>query len=109
MDAAKAVGLFFWMKTADVEEKPIKAVVEGVTMEPTEYQPDGAMILWLDGNRKLVLSKTRVGQMSKIASSTETDDWMGREIEMYRDEIRGKACISLRSPLVEGGESTDPF
>ncbi len=67
-------------------------------------------MIYFDGTDKgLVCNKTNKDKIKGIIGSANTDDWIGREIELYPTviEFQGEEvdCIRIKSPALKAKKS----
>ena len=101
-----------YLKAADLKGHPIRAKISGVEIRDVggqnkkeEHKP----VLGLEGHEKgIVLNKTNASILKEDLGTSETTEWVGKEIEAYADqtEFRGKRVDSetLRQAAAAGGD-----
>src|SRR5262249_22984775 len=66
--------------------------------------PEERVLLTLKGVKPMTLNSTNARQISKIVGSQESDDWVGKKIELYNDEdveFGGKTMGGIRVRAAE--------
>src|SRR5262249_33315590 len=74
--------------------------------------PEERVLLTLKGVKPMTLNSTNARQISKIVGSQESDDWVGKKIELYNDEdveFGGKTIggLRVRAPHSKAGPDTE--
>jgi len=96
MDMRSAMGKR--LKAEELGPKFRKAVViDNVQMEKTGT--DTKPVMYFRGNDKgLVLNKTNVNALIDILGSAESDDWIGRRVQIYTAMVdyQGKRVLGIR-------------
>lgn len=90
-----------FIKATDLGGRPVKAVIADCRLE--ELDGENKPVLHFRGkNKGLVLNRIN-SQMLAGSLGDETDDWIGREIEIYPDrtQFQGRLvdCIRVRVPV----------
>jgi hypothetical protein len=102
-----------YLKAADLQSRTIKLAIDRVQVE--DLGDEEKPILYFKGKSKgLVLNKTNSDVLAATLGD-ETEEWAGKEIELYPDKthFQGKLvdCLRLRvpgPPPAEGAEEI-PF
>lgn len=89
------------LKAADLN-KAVMVTIADVTVE--KIGDDEKPVLHFKGtNKRLALNKTNAAIIAEVLQSDETDDWIGRKIQLYptKTEYQGKRvpCIRVSDQL----------
>jgi hypothetical protein len=95
-----------FLKSEDLDE-PRVLVIASVGNE--EMEDDGRMVakfaVKFEDGSTLICNLTNGAAIAAIVGSDETDDWIGKSIELYRDRCQFRArlvpCIRVRKPMAK--------
>jgi len=103
-----------YLRVQDLKQ-PVAATIASVTAE--EFGREGEkkekklVVYFKEFDQGLVISKTVINQIAALAESEETDDWIGKEVELFADlsvMYAGKRVGGIRvrqvSPTEAGGK-----
>jgi hypothetical protein len=86
-------------------------VLRKENVAPNGEKPEERCVLYFEGDTKpLVLNSTNAKRIAKALGTEESDDWRGKEIELYHDEnveFSGRPTGGIRARPVNG--SSIPF
>jgi len=103
-----------WLKASDLQGRTIKVMIQNVVMEDVG-DGEKPILTFMGKDKGLVLNKTNAN-MIVDAYGDETNEWAGKEIEIFPDKTSFKGqivpCIRVRAsqpapPVAEGEEA--PF
>jgi hypothetical protein len=90
-----------YLKAADIdEEEVVVTIAEDVQMQ--EINGDEKPILYFNEfEQGLVLNKTNASTISQVLNSSETKDWVGKQIVLFvaTVDFQGKATEAIRVKL----------
>lgn len=101
VDIRKFTGTYFCAK--DVENGPIVVTVTGCQLEQItslKGEVDERLVLtFQETPKKLVLKKSIIERLVADFGTTETDDWIGQQIELYQEDttFAGRMTKGLRA------------
>jgi hypothetical protein len=96
-----------YLKAADLES-PIMMTISGA--EPIrleEKEPEKLLLHFKDDERILVTNRTNMQLLVSFFASTETNDWIGKQIVLYNDKtimMGGRMVGGVRVRLPKGVE-----
>ena len=92
-----------YLKAVDLES-PILLTISGAEVVKLS-ELDKVVIHFKDDERGLVANKTNLQLMSVFYGSTDTDDWIGKQVVLYNDKtimMAGKVVGGIRVRLPKG-------
>ncbi len=112
MRARRFLGAY--LKKEDIPDSGVRARVRGAKEEALEEEERNKLILFFEDVEKgLVMNATNINVMIDLTGTDETDEWIGREVEIYVDHgvvLKGKRVggIRLRAPGAQIQRGLDP-
>jgi hypothetical protein len=99
-----------YLKAGDLPEDgtPYIVTIEEVKMEEIgKNQDEKPVIKFNESNRGMVCNKTNWKIISKITGSEDSDDWIGKQIALYRAEVefQGEMVEAIRVSLKQQGKT----
>ena len=92
-----------WLKAVDLPQDGKVVKIKGFGIEKSQ-QGDTLNVLYIDGEKPLILNKTNAASLAK-AHGDETDDWPGKLVTAYPTtcEVGGETydVVRLRKPSDE--------
>jgi hypothetical protein len=110
-----------YLKASDLpEEGTQSAIIEKVTIEEIGMKKDRKPVIHFSNlDKSFVCNKTNWNTISKNTGSDDSDDWIGKSINIYRAEvefqgdmveaIRVKLKGSTSKPIVDSDGDEIPF
>ena len=92
-----------YLKKDDFEEPKVMTIkdvsVQNVAGEgqPEEVKP---VVFFAEDARGLVLNKTNAGTLEMVFKTAETDEWVGRQVEVFNDLTVVFNNFGIQSPLI---------
>jgi len=79
-----------YLKAADLPEDGAQQfTIEGVRMEEIGMDKDRKPVIYFEDDHKgLVCNKTNANTIAKVLGSQEFEDWIGKQISLYRCEVQ---------------------
>lgn len=91
-----------YLKAADLPEEGTQSFkIETVKIEEIGKNKDEKPVIHFDNGRSMVCNKTNANTIAKALNSKDTDDWIGKSINLYRAEVEfgGEMVESIRVKL----------
>lgn len=95
------------LKTGPGTYKTLVLTIEGASMHQFDDGKDQIVLSFEGSDQQLGLSKTTAMQVAEIAGSDDTDDWVGKEIELFVDKtvrFKGTLTPSIRVRVPSKGK-----
>jgi hypothetical protein len=92
-----------YVAASDLDGQPKNLTIERVDWEKVGQAGDQRWVAYFKGATKgCVLNKTNCTAIAKIAGSTDTDDWVGVQVQLYPAEVEFQGetvqAIRIRQP-----------
>ena len=84
-----------WLASADLQGHCVTVTIRGITEERVGAPPkdEDKYVMWFEGKTKgLILNKTN-GQAVGQLYGDETDNWMGKRVQLYVTQVRAFGAI----------------
>ena len=91
-----------WLKAADIpQNREVPVVIDRVTRETTGDDEEKAVVYFRGAQKGLMLNNTNWDAIEIGTGKTDSDDWTGEEVLLYRTTCMFKGntveCIRLRT------------
>jgi len=98
-----------WLAAADVEQ-PATVTIRDVTTEEVGRGKELKPVVWFEElDKGLICNKTNWQNIAKLAGSDESDDWRGKQVQLYATLVQfgGEEVNAVRvRPLGTGARTT---
>lgn len=102
-----------YLKASDLGEAQPMVQIDRVEMEPVGRDKEMKPIVYFKGKQKgLVLNKTNSKKIAEIASSPDTEDWVGVSVKLFatETEFAGETveCIRIKAAKPKANGAARP-
>jgi len=100
-----------YMKASDLpEDVAVAYTIEKITMADIGKEKQRKPVITFEESEKeFVCNKTNANSIAKVLGSRDTDEWIGKQIKLFRTEVEfgGEMVESIRVKT-KGGAATPP-
>lgn len=85
------------LKASDLQGREVTVTISSVKIKQFD-KGNKLLVTFYDKKKGLVANKTNSNRLAKICGSTDTDDWIGKDIVLYVDlvDFQGQSVEAIR-------------